>query len=61
MGSEDFAVYLDVVPGSMFRLGVAENGKPGPGLHTPAFDVDERCIGIGAKILARTMVEWSKD
>jgi amidohydrolase len=61
MGSEDFAVYLDRAPGTMFRLGAAENGKPWPGLHTPTFDVDERCIGIGAKILARTMIEWSKE
>jgi amidohydrolase len=60
MGSEDFAVYLDFVPGTMFRLGAAGNGKVWPGLHTPVFDVDERCIGVGAKILARTMIAWSR-
>jgi amidohydrolase len=61
MGSEDFAVYLEHVPGTMFRLGVAGDGAPWPGLHTPTFDVDERCITVGAKILARTVVEWSKE
>jgi amidohydrolase len=60
MGSEDFAIYLEQVPGVMFRLGAAGDGKPWPGLHTPTFDVDERCIAVGAKILARTVVEWSR-
>jgi metal-dependent amidase/aminoacylase/carboxypeptidase family protein len=44
----------------MFRLGVAGDGNSWPGLHTPLFDVDERCLTVGAKILARTVVEWSK-
>jgi amidohydrolase len=60
MGSEDFAAYLEHVPGTMFRLGCAGVESPWPGLHTPTFDVDERCIAVGAKILARTVVEWSK-
>jgi amidohydrolase len=60
MGSEDFAAYLEHVPGAMFRLGAAGAGGPAPGLHTPTFDVDERCLTIGAKILARTVIEWSK-
>jgi amidohydrolase len=60
MGSEDFAAYLEHVPGSMFRLGCAGDRSPWPGLHTPTFDVDEKCLPIGAKILARSMIEWSK-
>jgi amidohydrolase len=60
MGSEDFASYLEHVPGTMFRLGCAGENGPWPGLHTPTFDVDEKCIAIGAKILARSVVEWSK-
>jgi amidohydrolase len=60
MGSEDFAAYLEHVPGTMFRLGCAGNQTPWPGLHTPTFDVDEKCIAVGAKILARSVVEWSK-
>lgn len=59
MGSEDFAYYLERVPGMMFRLGAAGDNGAWPGLHTPTFDVDERCLAIGAKILARTVVEWS--
>jgi amidohydrolase len=59
MGSEDFAYYLERVPGMMFRLGAAANVQPWPGLHTPLFDVDEKCLAVGAKIMARTVVEWS--
>jgi len=60
MGSEDFAAYLERVPGTMFRLGCAGDHAPWPGLHTPTFDVDEKCITVGTKILARTVIEWSK-
>lgn len=59
MGSEDFAAYLEHVPGAMFRLGCAGETAPSPGLHTPKFDVDERCLPIGAKLLARAAVEWA--
>jgi amidohydrolase len=59
MGSEDFADYLEHVPGTMFRLGVAGNDGAWPGLHTPMFDVDERCLALGAKILARSVIQWS--
>ncbi len=60
MGSEDFAVYLERVPGVMFRLGAAGDDGTWSGLHTPTFDVDERCLAVGAKILARTVVELAK-
>jgi amidohydrolase len=59
MGGEDFAAYLEHAPGTMFRLGCATD-LPWPGLHTPTFDVDERCLAVGAKILARSVVEWSR-
>src|SRR4029078_7744689 len=60
MGSEDFAYYLERVPGMMFRLGAAGNNGPWPGLHTPTFDVDEKCLAVGEKIFGRTVIEWSK-
>ena len=59
MGSEDFAVYLDHIPGAMFRLGSAKPGTSPPPLHTPTFDVDEAAIPIGAKLLARAAIVWS--
>ena len=59
MGSEDFAAYLDLVPGNMFRLGCASETAGNSALHTPTFDLDERALAIGAKILARSCVLWS--
>ena len=59
MGGEDFANYLAHVPGSMFRLGCASTASGAPPLHSPHFDVDEGCMKIGAKVLARAAVHWS--
>lgn len=53
MGGEDFSHYLECVPGAMFRLGTAASG-PRHFLHSPHFDIDERAIAIGARILSRT-------
>jgi len=44
----------------MFRLGAAGDDGPMPGLHTPTFDIDERCLAIGAKILACSVLQWAK-
>jgi amidohydrolase len=56
MGGEDFSAYLARVPGCMFRLGIAAESGPRQYLHSPQFDVDERALPIGAKILARAVV-----
>jgi len=58
MGSEDFAFFLDHVPGMLLRLGSNSPGATPTLLHTDAFDVDERALAIGAKILARAVVTW---
>ncbi len=53
MGSEDFAFYTQVMPGCFFRLGTGEPKKgPAPGLHTPAFNIAEEAMAIGAGVLA---------
>jgi amidohydrolase len=59
MGSEDFAAYLEHVPGMMFRLGCAPTAAGSSGLHTPTFDVDERALPIGAEIFANSLIAWS--
>ena len=60
MGGEDFAFYLDHVPGAMFRLGCASPEGGSPPLHSPNFDIDERSLLIGARILARAVVLWAE-
>lgn len=53
MGGEDFAEYLTRVPGCLLRIGCAPPGFSAPFLHAPDFDVDERVIVLGARILLR--------
>jgi amidohydrolase len=57
-GGDDFAWYLDKVPGSYARLGVHDpaTGEPNLDLHAGSFDVDERAIGIGVGVLAGAAV-----
>ena len=58
MGSEDFAFYLEHVPGAMLRLGSTSAEIGGSALHTPMFDIDEQALRIGARLLARAAVFW---
>ena len=60
MGAEDFAGYLRHVPGCMMRLGVADADKPMHPLHSPYFDLDERALVIGAKLLARSVIAMAR-
>jgi amidohydrolase len=56
LGGEDFSWYLEEVPGSMARLGVRIAGTD-LDLHASVFDVDERAIAVGVRVLAQTAVE----
>ncbi len=51
LGGEDFAWIGEKVPSAMARLGVRAPGGPSYDLHQPAFDVDERCLEIGVRVL----------
>ena len=62
MGAEDFARFLDVVPGALMRLGSALPDRK-VGLHSASFDIDEDAIEngilVGAASLLRLMqCEW---
>jgi len=59
LGGEDFAHYLDYASGCMFRLGVASGPRPRPALHSTSFDIDERALVFGSKVLARSVLELS--
>jgi amidohydrolase len=52
LGGEDFAWYLETVPGAMGRLGTRTPGGPTYDLHQGDLRVDERAISVGAKVLA---------
>jgi amidohydrolase len=57
LGGEDFGWYLEHVPGALARLGTRVPGGATHDLHQPAFDIDERAIGIGARLMAAAAVE----
>jgi len=57
LGGEDFAWYLESVPGSYARLGVRTPGSAQElDIHQPTFDVDERAIGVGVHVMAATAI-----
>ncbi|WP_405055901.1 amidohydrolase [Kribbella sp. NBC_01505] len=52
LGGEDFAWYLEHVPGAMARLGVRPVGVDAAAdLHTPGFNPDESAVALGTTIL----------
>jgi amidohydrolase len=56
LGGEDFAWYLESVPGAMGRLGTRTPGGPTYDLHQGDLRVDEAATAIGAKVLAAAAV-----
>jgi amidohydrolase len=58
-GGDDFAWYLREVPGSFIRLGIHDPASGGPhlDLHAGLFDVDERAIEVGVRLLVRSAIE----
>jgi amidohydrolase len=50
-GGEDFAWYLEHVPGAMARLGVWPGHGPMRDIHQSTFDLDERALPFGVRVL----------
>jgi amidohydrolase len=57
LGGEDFAWYLERVPGAMARLGVRTPGGPTYDLHQGDLRVDDGAVPLGAGLLARVALE----
>ncbi len=58
LGAEDFSLYLQHAPGSMFRLGVGHASMLNPPLHHPEFKVDESAIVTGVVTLAYAVYKY---
>jgi amidohydrolase len=58
-GGEDFSWYLEEVPGAMARLGVWSGRGPQLDLHQPTFDIDERALAIGVRVMANIVEQAS--
>jgi amidohydrolase len=55
LGGEDFAWYLESIPGALARLGTRTPGSIQDfDIHQAVFDVDERVISIGIRLMAAT-------
>jgi amidohydrolase len=57
-GGDDFAWFTRAVPGSYVRLGVRAPGGPTLDLHAGHFDVDERAIDVGVRLLVTAVSEF---
>ncbi len=53
-GGEDFGWYLEHVPGAFARLGVWPGEGAQRDLHQPTFELDERALLVGARVMVHT-------
>jgi metal-dependent amidase/aminoacylase/carboxypeptidase family protein len=53
LGAEDFGCFSEHIPGAMFVLGSQLDSERRL-LHSPFFDIDERCLTIGAAVFVET-------
>ncbi|WP_107668647.1 M20 family metallopeptidase [Cyanothece sp. BG0011] len=58
LGAEDFSLYLQHAPGTMFRLGVGQPDQLNYPLHHPLFEIDESAIITGVVTLAYTACKY---
>ena len=56
MGGEDFAYYLEHIPGSYYRIGCYDGCAND--VHTPNFDVDESCISTAVLFLGHAVQDY---
>jgi len=61
MTVDDFAYYLQEIPGAYLFLGSGYEGRENPGLHTSNFEVDEKCIQTGITMLTAAILKISDD
>ena len=58
MGGEDFAYYLQRVPGAFVMLGIGDN-RPYPH-HNARFDIDEDVLPIGVRLMTAVALEMMR-
>jgi hippurate hydrolase len=54
MAGEDFAYYMERIPGCFLRIGARLPGEPVIAAHTPQFHAAEESLYVGAAVLAET-------
>ncbi len=56
MGGEDFAYYLEKIPGTFLRLGIGTR----PPLHNPKFDFNDEAIPAGIRMMTGLALQFLK-
>ena len=60
MGSEDFAHYLEYVPGALVRIGTASGPRTQHPLHDASFDIDEAALAPAVQLMVGTLLNHQK-
>lgn len=59
MGSEDFSVYQEVIPGYFYFLGMKNESNKNPAsVHSPFFEVNEDILPFGAAMHASLVANY---
>jgi len=59
MGGEDFAYFLEKIPGAFLFFGIGD-GQKFPH-HHPAFDIDEKALEPAALLMTSLALEYLRD
>jgi amidohydrolase len=60
MGGEDFAYYLQKVPGCFFLVGVAPGAAVYPPLHSDRYDFTDAAIGVGMRMFVELVMNFAQ-
>jgi len=60
MGGEDFAYYLEKVPGCFFLVGVSPSNAPYPTLHSDHYDFTDAALAIGMRMFVELVMNFGK-
>lgn len=59
MGGEDFAYYLEKVPGCFFLIGLCPTGHDtAPPLHSDRFDFNDAALGVGVRMFVNLVRQF---
>jgi metal-dependent amidase/aminoacylase/carboxypeptidase family protein len=60
MGGEDFAYYLEKVPGAFFMIGTIPPGqKSYPSLHNEKYDFTDAALATGMRMFVGLVMGWT--
>lgn len=61
MGGEDFAYYLQQVPGCFFFIGVEPHDRSSyPALHNDHYDFTDAALAVGMRMFTELVLNWGK-